>query len=95
MHFARIDHLGDIDIAKPEGALTVAQFLVSLDRHIAGIQNDIASSRAILADELGQRSVVRWRVESVITADYEDSIEEPEEPVSIWLGGIEGPELST
>lgn len=95
MHIARIDHLGDIDIAKPEGALTVAQFLVSLDRHIAGIQNDLASSRAILADELGQRSVVRWRVDSVITADHEDSIGEPEDLMSLWLDGIEDTELST
>lgn len=85
-------HLPEIDLANPESVLTVAQFLLSLDDHIANIQNEVASSQTVVADELRQQPLVQWRIDSAIAV--EDSTGDPEDSVSAWLCSLEDSELS-
>lgn len=82
-------HLPKIDLANPESVLTVAQFLLSLDDHIANIQNEVALSQTIVADGLRQQTLIRWRVDSANAAEDADSVGDPEDFLSAWLRGLE------
>ncbi|OSX63955.1 hypothetical protein POSPLADRAFT_1168117 [Postia placenta MAD-698-R-SB12] len=93
VHIAHMAHLPEIDLANPESVLTVAQFLLSLDDHIANIQSEVASSQTVVADELRQQPLVQWRIDSAIAV--EDSTGDPEDSVSAWLCSLEDSELSS
>ncbi|KAF9802488.1 hypothetical protein IEO21_09891 [Rhodonia placenta] len=89
VHIAHMAHLPKIDLANPESVLTVAQFLLSLDDHIANIQNEVALSQTIVADGLRQQTLIRWRVDSANAAEDADSVGDPEDFLSAWLRGLE------
>lgn len=92
MHIARIDYLPNIDLANPECVLIVTQFFLHLHGCIANIQNNIALSRSVLAEELRGERLVRWRVDSATASEDEDCIGDPEDLVSVWLHGLEDSE---
>lgn len=92
VHIARIDYLPNIDLANPECVLIVTQFFLHLHGCIANIQNNIALSRSVLAEELRGERLVRWRVDSATASEDEDCIGDPEDLVSVWLHGLEDSE---
>ncbi|EED77609.1 predicted protein [Postia placenta Mad-698-R] len=86
------DYLPNIDLANPECVLIVTQFFLHLHGCIANIQNNIALSRSVLAEELRGERLVRWRVDSATASEDEDCIGDPEDLVSVWLHGLEDSE---